>query len=322
MASLVAHVIPGLIIAFYGLCWCINSMWLYLQTTPQDSTGSKTKNAGRNYPQHYEKRALERKSWIPTTCMSRLPIESVGKIVIASIGITEEVFLGIDEKRHLMLMFYRPILANGDMNSQAKFFHITMYSFFVLSGFVDLLSLCLKLPKYTSIVVFSAAFYSECLLFYFHIIGTGSLESTTHTLLVVSVAGSVVFSLLRLYSPVNLMINLGLSSTILLQGTWLIQVGYFVFGGYHPHGEAPEFRFMMFTIAVYSWHIMGIVMFNLMLLGLLTVLANKMNSWKLCGRSRRCNSLPEEGHRLIDVGQDRRSEDFEVDFKELKDNLA
>ena len=308
MASFVAHVIPGLIFALCGVYWSFTSIFMYIRTGHHTSKGSKSWNkSGRSLP-HYDAKRLTWKSWIPNCCFPRVPIEPIFKIFVASLGIVEEEFLEFDEKRHLALFVYSPYLKNGRLNVQGKFMHITMYSVLVLSGVVDLLSLCLKLPRHLPTIIFSLVFYTESLIFYTHDINKYEFDSTMHFLLQIAIIPCGLFTLLRLYDPANLMINLGFSTFLALQGTWLIQIGFLVFTDKFPLlDEGMVQTTTMFSAAIFIWHMMAIIVFNITLLLLLHFINRNIVCKRQCGLfqySARClkhgwKGMPEERSQLI-----------------------
>ena len=199
----------------------------HLHVHPNCTPGLMSSNKSGRSLAHYDPKRIALKSWIPNSCFPRIPIEPIFKVLIASIGLAQEEFFGFDEKRHVMLFVYSPYLKNGHLNVQGKFMHVTMYSVLMLSGVVDLLSVCLKLPKNLPTVVFSLVFYAEGLLFYTHDINKHEFESTVRFFLQFAIIPCGLFTLLRLYDPANLMVNLGFSSFLILQGTWLFQIGFF-----------------------------------------------------------------------------------------------
>ena len=211
MATFAGHVVPGLIFALCGVYWCFTSIFMYVKTGRHTSNRSKTSDKNGHSLPHYDPKRLTLKSWIPNSCLPRVPVEPILKVFIASIGMAEELFVAMDEKSRPVLFVYSPYLKNGGLNVQKKFMHTTMYSVLLLSGVVDLLSLCLKLPMPTVV-----------------------LSLTVHFLLQFAVIPCGVLTLLRLYDPTNLMINLGFSTFLTLQGTWLIQIGFLVFTNKFP----------------------------------------------------------------------------------------
>ena len=151
-----------------------------------------------------------------------------------------------------------------------------MYSSFLISGLVDLASLRIKLPRHASQVLLAVAFLVEATLFHFHTpAGSVTFSDQLHSMLALIVFGCAVFSALRIWMPVNLLVNIGLTFLIIFQDTWLIQVGTLL----HGEGKAGEHaarhvgamvskddgshNAAMFAVACYSWHILAIALFVL-----------------------------------------------------------
>ena len=281
----------------HGLAWSVLSIWLHLKSRSRGRlpTSGNTKSSirdgrlgtsGRYLPvvEHkYSYSSLSRKSWIPTPFLSHIPFESLLKVVVAILGILEEEFLGFGDGHRLITIVYRVRLEDGQLNTVDKFFHITMYAFLLLSGIIDVFSLCLRLPRTTSMIIFSLSYFIDGLLFYIHTIGRDKFNTMTHSLLVLAIMSCFMFSLLRLYSPSNLTINLGLSCSILVQGLWFIQLGHLLFGSFLSPGEEITHDHIMLVAAYFVWEVVVIVVFILVLLGLLTVIDNRLRIWKKNG---------------------------------------
>jgi len=309
MATFAGHVIPGLIFAICGVYWSFTSIFMYTRTGHHSSKKSKACSKASSCPPHYIPEKLARKSWIPTPCLSRVPFEPFLKVLITTCGITEELFLALDENKHPLLFVYSPFLENGLLNAQGKFMHLTMYSVLLLSGVVDLFSLCLKLPKHLPIVVFSLVFYSESLVFYIHGADKHEFDAIVHFLLQFAIIPCGIFTLLRLYNPTNLMINIGFASFLTLQGTWLIQIAFLVFTDKFPLLDEGVIEITtMFSASIFVWHIVTITVFNIILLLLLQYMANRSHAWKrqsgncFSGRLMKCGwkSVPEERSDFFD----------------------
>ena len=69
-----------------------------------------------------------------------------------------------------------------------------MYSAFLISGTVDLVSLCLKLPRQASQTMFFMAFWVEWMLFYSHSSENDSLDQKFHILLNSAIFLCIIFS--------------------------------------------------------------------------------------------------------------------------------
>ena len=134
-------------------------------------------------------------------------------------------------KKHLVLSKYSLKDSNGNLNGVGKLHHILMYGGFMLSGIVDLLSICVKFPRQTSMLFLTLAFGVEALLFSLHTLGRDTFNVEVHFLLLLSILSCVVFTFLRNLYATSIIVNLGVGSSILLQGVWFIQGGYILLGG-------------------------------------------------------------------------------------------
>ena len=299
MGNLAGHLIPGFFFLIYGSWWCFSSIWLHLkskhissnshdttvtahQKTAVDNQTKRNLHLSSPSPSNvFELKRdynLSRKSWIPLPLFPDIPLEPVLKIVFGSMGLFVEAFLDYkweNHQRHLVLFIYHIRNNTGELNNLEKLHHITLYSGFLLSGIVDLLSLCVRFPWQTSMLFLSLSFFIEAILFYFHIMNQVVFNRIVHSLLVYIVVSCVVFSLLRIYSASNLFINLGLGSSILFQGTWFIQIGNFLFGGFLHKDESYTPAHFMFVVAIFTWHLMSIAVGDLILYVLLSLLSGK-----------------------------------------------
>ena len=291
MGSLAGHAVPGAFFIIYGALWIMNCVWYHLrskssQKSSGDSRTKKEKSASSSFFEFKRDYDLSRKSWIPLAC-TRLPVEPFLKIVLSALGLIVEVFFdyrtGDDGKRHLVMFMYSIWDSKGEMNDTSKLHHITMYGSFMLSGMMDVVCMCVKLPRQTSMMFLSIAFTVEGLLFYLHTMGRDMLNIEIHSLLVYAIFACVAFSVLRIFSATNIVINLGLGSSILLQGTWFVQAGYILFGGFlgdfQIDGQSveqvtsqpteasmvedkAEHRYIMFVVACFAWHLVLVALFN------------------------------------------------------------
>ena len=208
---------------------------------------------------------LARKSWIPQPFFKRIPLEPIAKVVLPGLGIFVEFALdvGFDEngKSHLRPSHFRVYFKDGDIVGLSRIYHICLYSTFVLSGIIDLVSLCIKLPRVTSQLFLSFALYCEVLLFSFHVHGRNIFNNGVHQLLLIFVITSALFSTLRMLTPSNLFINAGFAGSVILQGTHLIQAGWILYGGTHWRLDSHEN--VKFVTALSVWHLLGVSLFML-----------------------------------------------------------
>lgn len=203
MGSLTGHIIPGVFLSIMGICWIITSIWNHI------TTNNKKPKLRRKHIS-----VLQQRSWLPLCCCPNLPVEPILKILLCTLLLLIEVFFNYaEDDGH----------PDGMLQDQAKFHYITTHCCFILSGIVDLLSIFLHLPHLASSAFLSLAFLVEGIVFYLH---------HCTNIVLVAIYASFIFSVLRFLSATNLFINLGFGTSILLQGTWLIHGGYFLYGGF------------------------------------------------------------------------------------------
>jgi hypothetical protein len=281
MGSFGGHAVPGAFFVLYGTAWCINFLWFYIKTKSAlkvsgEGRGKKEKPASSSFFEFKRDHDLSKKSWVPLTT-TRVPIEPIIKIIAPMLGIIVEAFFDYGIKnghKQLVMSVYSVRDSHGELNGMGKLHHITMYGGFVLSGVMDLLTLCVRMPRPTSMMFLTLAFLVEYVLFFLHTSGRDEFNIAVHTLLTYSILSCVVFSLLRIFNATNIVINLGLGSSILLQGTWFIQAGYFLYGGFISADESDDdesndgsedarhHRYVMFMAACYTWHLLFIALGN------------------------------------------------------------
>ena len=303
MGSLAGHVIPGVFFLIYGLSWCCNSIWLHL--TSKRSKES-TPTCPRSNHSKVNENMLSQRSWLPLTCCPNFPIEPILKIVFPTIGILIEMFLDYNDGGHgnqIIGIVYHVYDSNGKIREQEKLQHITMHAGFLLSGIIDIVTLFVIFPRQTSSIFLSLALAIECILFYLHTVGRDVFNIHIHMVLVFIVLICFLFSLLRLKLASNVIVNVGFSSCLLLQGTWLIQAGYFLFSSFlphqlknvrhqhqhhisnsnHPSSSTTEHHahshdhhsVFMFISETFAWHVFLIAIGNVLLWVLLSFIANK-----------------------------------------------
>lgn len=278
MGSFVGHAIPGALFFFYGLLWSLNCIWYYHRTKSTQKASGDARTKREKFPstsffEFKRDNDLSKKGWIPHT-FTRVPIEPLSKIIFPLLGVIVEAFFDFkteeNGRKHLVMTVYSPWDSKGELNNIGKLHHITMYGSFVLSGVVDLLTLFVRLPRQTSMLFLSFAFTVEGLLFVLHTGGRDELDVVIHTFLTYSIVSCVVFTLLRIINANNVVINICVGSSILLQGTWFVQAGYFLFGGFldkknasdnssfeHSHG------YVMFVAVCFTWHLTFIALANM-----------------------------------------------------------
>ena len=324
MGSLAGHVLPGVIFLIYGINWLVLSIITHLKHSTRQQKSSKLKRESASFFKYKHDHGLSRKSYIPLPFSPRIPVEPIIKIILPSVGIVAEFFFDVVDGR-LVATTYSAFRKDGTFGGQGKLHHITMYSAFLLSGVLDLVSLCVKLPKHTTQLFLSIAFWVEGILFYFHTGGRADFNVEIHFTLTVVIFFCAVVSMLRMVQTTNLFINISLAFGILLQGTWFIQAGVALFppsgkawvqGTHTEHDsnghmensdDESGHNAIMFMSACFTWHIMGIALFALVSWVLLRCLLRSKTVFKEQTLKLRSSSdwmENEEQEKLINVESD------------------
>ena len=225
---------------------------------------------------------LAHKSWIPQPFLKRVPLEPIAKAVLPSLGIFFELALDIqfdkNGESHLLPSHFSIVFRDGYFVGLSRLFHVCLYSTFALSGIIDLVSLCIKLPRVTSQLFLSFAFYCESVLFSFHVHGRNLFNNGVHQLLLIFVIVSAVFSTLRMLTPSNLFINTGFAGSMILQGTHFIQAGWILYGGTRWRLDSHEN--VKFMTALSVWHLLGVNLFMLTTFVIMRAVLHRLSKTK------------------------------------------
>ena len=238
--SLAGYLYAGLLYLIWGFWWLFISAWFCI-AGEKDVKTSCRKYSSVQAPIHSQ-------SWIPQPFLSHIPIEPILKLLLAFSGVLVESFLDIvdDENGHKRLITFVYQLHHneqGQMTDVAKFQHIILYGTIALSGFMDLITLYLKLPPHTSQFFFSLAFWVEGILLFFRSSCRPELGMYVYYIWAFLAFATACFSLMRMWQAYHTLINLCLSCCIILQGSWLVQAGFLIYppGGNRviEMGESP-----------------------------------------------------------------------------------
>ena len=203
------------------------------------------------------------------------------KIILPFIAILIETFVEVvkeeNNHHHLTLIVYHVYDDEGKLRDQARLHHITMLIAFILSGTVDILTIFIKFPRYTSKLFLSLALAVEFILLYLHTVGRNEINIEVHSILDFIIFMCLIFSLLRIAAPLSIIVNLGFGSCVLLQGTWLIQAGYFLFGDFLSTQQnlKDNHAILMFIGETFAWHILLIAVGNVIFLDSLISLSEQ-----------------------------------------------
>lgn len=241
MGSFAGHAVPGSFFLLYGIWWIFISYWHYFYTRPSSSRMSKAKVKKEN--------ELNRRSTLPTPCCPKIPLESLGKIALSFCGILVETLFNWKDG-----VVLDPIKLNSDEDF-SRMQHTTMYSFFLLSGIVDMCIYCVRIPKNSTKLFLALAFFIEGMLFYFHTEHRDKLNQRAHLVLTLSIFGCTICAAARMYISDSLLLNAGLGFFITLQGTWFYQVAVVLYGKHKDNWAKDEMSPMYMGFAA-SWHVM------------------------------------------------------------------
>lgn len=248
------HLVPGTMLILLGFWWLYNIVY--------DIAISRSKRLGevRSYMSavwYGSRRANGR------DCCSQMKnvSEPLIKISLGSIGCFMEVTAA-----HWTLFDEYGDFEHESMNN---FSHATMFSFFTLSGVVDLLLhygvLGGKHLSKTGHFIMSLAFFIEGFLFYFHLDGRSALDSHSHSIIYsVCFATSIAFVAESVWMDCG---ALGLLRCFLvvIQGTWFYQITFMLYGP-RRWSKKSSAAAMLVPIA-FAWHCL--VMIAIFLLALI-----------------------------------------------------
>lgn len=196
------------------------------------------------------------------------PIEAAVKLIFVTVGFAGEIYTGFSAEGHFVN------LGNGQ--------HATMFFFFGLSGVIDiLLYFKVPLPPDMDYIAGILAFICEYVLFKFHLHGRTDLDVLLHTLLIYTIAASILAMLAELKYRDNILCALARSYFTLLQGTWFWQVGWILYPPFKHsfHWDQEDHEQMMIATMIFAWH--GAVDFLLVLSigGLVAFFQKKCGHW-------------------------------------------
>ena len=272
MGNLSGYITVGTAIVIIGYLWIVLSIWNYIKWTKKGCLPSNGISV------------LQKRSWMPFCCCPNIPLQPFLKMFLAILLIIIEVFfITIEDGRHkkIKVSFYRLVDTEGKLQDQSKMLYITMYSTFLFSGIMDILTMFLHLPRLTSGAFFSIAFLVEAFLFCFQLPGKDEVNIITLTILISVVLSCFTFSLLRLYSATNLFVNLGLGTSLALHGLWLVEMGHFIYGGFmktqmNEKGHVQNTNsVLIFFAEVFVWTLISLLIFNIILWVVLSLVARQ-----------------------------------------------
>ncbi|ESO95554.1 hypothetical protein LOTGIDRAFT_144624 [Lottia gigantea] len=183
--------------------------------------------------------------WFPCLCLcgkaESWPIEPVMKVILITIALALEIYTGSK---------------NGVLYMTGNIQHVTMYFFFGLASFIDILVYFqTNLPTHLDYAMFFLANGVEFILFRFHLHGRSSLDVLLHTLLLYILVALAVIIVLEMRYRNNLLIALTCRFVVLLQGTWFWQVGSVLYKPMFGKWDQEDHEQMMLIPTYFGVHI-------------------------------------------------------------------
>lgn len=180
--------------------------------------------------------------------------EGVFKVVVASIGMGIQVFKGTE---------------SGRIAHMENIEHACMYSFYIPSGILDVLS-CKEtlVPRGANRAVLLLAFCVEVLVYHSHLDGRPPLDTLKHALIIYTVVAKAACLCFEMILEDSVLAPLGTAFFGAVQGSWVLQIAFSL--------VSPDFdswqhnhQNLMYAGALFTWHMAGALLF-IALVGVLT----------------------------------------------------
>ncbi|NXW48496.1 TM45B protein, partial [Nyctiprogne leucopyga] len=202
------------------------------------------------YPLKYLRRRVNAESQ-PSYGVQRAEFfEGAVKVFFALAGILVEQFIPTGPHLHLYSS------KTHSWTELTPWHFSTMYLFFLLSGIVDIVSHSpLKLPLGLDRLSLSMALFIEGLLFCFHDNSDAVLDHHLHSLLTVAIFAGALSTLLEVFIRDHIILETFKTSSFLLQGSWLWQIGFVLsppWGG--PGWDQTDCSNITFLTMCFCWH--------------------------------------------------------------------
>lgn len=293
MGTLSGHLLPGAFFMVFSIWWSMITAIRFVKSKYSSSSPSSSYKTARSNQEGYRSSVTMPCICLPSRKLRKAPVESYVKIVLAFVGILGELVTGIKfnyvptmNKDNALLFGCGEMDAHEhhhDHHESAQpvpvFFehvnahHITMYLAFMLASVVEvMLHYRVDLPNRLDYVCNIFAFGVEAFLFKFHLHSRAPLDIHLHTLLVLSIYGCIIFSILEMVHPSEVLFTYGRILFTCLQGTWFWQVGFILY----PPVQAPfllwdrcDHEQIMTITMTYCWHVMLIILALIVQLGVI-----------------------------------------------------
>jgi hypothetical protein len=183
------------------------------------------------------------------TWLRRIPLEPVLKVILPSIGILGELWLGHESWRRLIAPDGKFVVDNIN-----DWQHSAMYLAFVISGVMDLIGFYSKLPTSVEHGFLSLAFLTQGILLVFHLKGP-SIEVMVHLILVLQIFATFVAMLAEGSNRKSIVVAMLRPLLTILQGVWWIQTAFIMFTA-DPAYDPDYMGGTMMVPAVFVMHML------------------------------------------------------------------
>ncbi|KAI9552099.1 hypothetical protein GHT06_022436 [Daphnia sinensis] len=238
MGTLLGHMLPGSFFILFAIWWLISISRRYYR--------SRLSRHGEDY---------RSSTMYTSSCLPRVPIEGILKIVATSIGIIGETATGFE---------------NGRWTHWGNAQHISMFLFFGFTGVVDVLYFYkVDIPPNLDYAAACLAFGIEGFLFGNHLHGRSHMDVMVHMYLFYVIIACVICVALEARYRENVTVALARTYFTFLQGTWFYQIGFILYPpGKMAHWDQEDHDQMMIITMIFSWHcaIVAVIMFFVVLI--------------------------------------------------------
>ncbi|XP_043926871.1 transmembrane epididymal protein 1-like [Protopterus annectens] len=239
MGTFIGHISPGLAFLSFGILYAFRLSRIWLQGNGFHPMG----NTGKQQPGRWG-------------CIKRIPVEGIMKIIYGTLAVLGEFFFPPGTYK---LILYDRTAPDAHFMHPNEWQHVTMYSYFAISGWVDILSqVCL--PKRLLLIehlALSLAFYTETLLIAFHTHGKEVVEKAVHFHLLIACLVMCVILTVEFWRPEDPVLWFTKTCLVMIQGTWLLHAAFILYKP--PSGKAwkdEDMSNLMFVTNFFSWHIL------------------------------------------------------------------
>ena len=245
MGDFLGHAVPGAMFLSVSIWWFLATLMQVHQRLSRPRRGLLRSSGPVNV-----RLKSHAPVWFPCPgkTLSKFPVEPIVKLLLAILGVLGELVLS----KAWTLTDKDGEFVTENLNNHS---HTAMYCFFGLSGVVDLLMWydVTLLPPKCDYVIFSACFWVEGFLFYFHLHGHSAISVRLHTILymIIFITAALFLAdvcLARRQSLLALMRAI----VVGVQGTWFLQIAFVLYGS-NPWKDTPSN--VEFLAVAFAWHL-------------------------------------------------------------------